>query len=657
MAQSRSPDAQLPPFAVFPPASFRKELVPEEWEACLDAWITLAEIHLRLSDERFVIRFENAQTGLVDFLVSYIEQCSSSPNDPTLSIGSKATSLRRLGFSLIHRSLSSKQVPDALMAWTFLAQLAKVYARTTALRNLLVTLWKLHGKEIEQNLHSVKSDAIGDLESTKSNDALSLMQQLSPLVHASPDAGAYFMAGSDLLDGLAGAYSTATTSVQRTLVGFAYLCLSSLCQGERPNYSLLSDHLYCLKASADQSSTSRSFLAELVTNTPLLQIIEDKMKVTDAARATKLETTLTPFKDPSIARTTRVSTLKLGKGKSKLVDGHGHNISGEIHIHRMSLVSQIQDLFPDLGSGFITQLLDEYNDNVETVTAHLLENSLPPHLQSLDRTTQLPPMQPPSGDMAASLIPRSTPPASPAAPSRRTIFDDDALSNLDSSALSRLHLGRRSADASADTLLASRAGAPPKAAILAALAAFDADDDERDDAYDGDDVGGSVDVAEEEAADAGEEALWAAWKADPAVFARDAATRRGAPRRRLRAETGLLDEAIEGWAVMLQRDPRRVRRLEARYGVWTGLQSELGRTAWRADDGGEEDGGEGSHRGGRGRGRGRAAPRRRGNVAGPASDEGTQRARQRKEAHKGSRANHNRRDQRAKKMARGGFPG
>lgn len=128
----------------------------------------------------------------------------------------------------------------------------------------------------------------------------------------------------------------------------------------------------------------------------------------------------------------------------------------------------------------------------------------------------------------------------------------------------------------------------------------------------------------------------------------------------------MTDEAIEGWAVMLARDGRRMRRLEARFGVSGGRggQRELVGTAWRGGAGGgsgteESDvGGSGAGRGGRGGGGGRGRGRggaRGGNVAGPADDKATQMARQRKDANKASRANHNRRDQRARKMARGGF--
>lgn len=225
-------------------------------------------------------------------------------------------------------------------------------------------------------------------------------------------------------------------------------------------------------------------------------------------------------------------------------------------------------------------------------------------------------------------------------------------------------------------MLKDRSTAPNKAAILSALAAFDSDDDERDDTYDADDVGGTVDNANEEAdgqKDASEEILYKAFQADPSVFDRQATTRRGQARGKLREETGMTDEAIEGWAVMLARNPGQKRRLEAKYSgaaAFTGTQTEILSTTWRASPAGSgaEDsengggsssrgGGGGRGRGGRGRGGRGGGGRGGGNVAGPTGEKETEAARRRKEASKSSRANHNRRDQRAKKMARGGFPG
>lgn len=269
------------------------------------------------------------------------------------------------------------------------------------------------------------------------------------------------------------------------------------------------------------------------------------------------------------------------------------------------------------------------------------------------------------------MVPHSTPPQ---IPSRRNVFDDDEFDQL-AVDTSKLHFGRRNQGRTADDVLQDRSTAPNKAAILSALAAFDSDDDERDDTYDVADVGGTVDSATpgnnpEEAnadvRDAHDEALFRAYKMSPDVFSREAATRRGKARAALREETGMTDEAIEGLGLMLSRDPRQMRRLEAKFSNFTGAQKELAPTAWRASPvgSGTEDSdidgngrGRGGFRGGRGGRGGPGRGRGRGNVAGPTGEKDTEVARQRKEANKGSRANHNRRDQRARKMARGGFPG
>jgi activating signal cointegrator complex subunit 2 len=267
------------------------------------------------------------------------------------------------------------------------------------------------------------------------------------------------------------------------------------------------------------------------------------------------------------------------------------------------------------------------------------------------------------------LAPRPTPPL---LPTRRNVFDDDTFDQL-AVDTSRLHFGRRNPDQTADDILKDRSTAPKKATILSALASFDSDDDERDDTYDVEDVGGTVDSAtpgsnpEEASANTSntnEETLFRAFKMTPSVFYRDSATRRSKPRIALKEETGITDEAIEGWALMLSRDPRRVRRLEAKFSSFSGAQKELASTAWKADLGSsgteESDGGGRAGRGanlgpsGRG-GRRRGETVRGGTVTGPTGEKETEIARQRKEANKGSRANHNRRDQRARKMARGAF--
>lgn len=254
-------------------------------------------------------------------------------------------------------------------------------------------------------------------------------------------------------------------------------------------------------------------------------------------------------------------------------------------------------------------------------------------------------------------------------PERRNKFDNDEFDRLAIDA-SRLHIGRKNDSMTADHILSDRSAAPKKSAILSALAAFDSDDDERDDTYDVEDVGGTIDAGGDEAnADLGskhEETLFKAYSTAPEIFGRDSDTRRGKYRADLKRDTGMTDEAIEGWALMVGRDPKRLRRLESKFSTFGGQQRELASTAYRespVDSGAEADRSGDGHRGGRGggpgRGRGRGRGRggggggRGGNVAGPSDDKATQLARRRKEQNKGSRV----KGQRANKMARGGFPG
>jgi activating signal cointegrator complex subunit 2 len=516
------------------------------------------------------------------------------------------------------------------------------------------------GAQVEEELQLVKVALIKDLDSGNIDQVECVLVQLSPLLHASESAASFFMVGSDLLDSLAVIYPKANPAQRKAITLFAYLGLISLVTSQSRNLSLLSDHLYSLKSST--TSEQQSLLSDLVTNTPLLmKLAESTTNNAEVAKMKKLEQTISVYRS-STTRPKRPVRRKIDKGKGKSNDEHGHGEFENVHVHHMSLITQVQDLFPELGGAFIMKLLDEYHEDVEQVTAHLLDDSLPEHLRTADRSEQLhSTAQREENRKLSSLIPRSSPTLE-----RRNIFDNDEFDQLAIDA-SRLHLGRKNAKLTADDVLADRATAPNKAAILSALANFDSDDDERDDTYDAEDVGGTVDSAFAGNGDAdvdqNEEALFMAYRLSPDTFKRDSGTRRAKARIVLRSETGMTDEAIEGWAIMTLRDPRKLRRLEAKYATFGGQQRELERTSYRESpgDSGTEDDQQGGGYAGRGRGRGRGrggfSAGRGGSVAGPANEKDTQQARQRKEAGKGSRANHNRRDQRAKKMARGGFPG
>lgn len=174
---------------------------------------------------------------------------------------------------------------------------------------------------------------------------------------------------------------------------------------------------------------------------------------------------------------------------------------------------------------------------------------------------------------------------------------------------------------------------------------------------------GDDDCSGDKEGDSAENALWSAYNSSPGVFNRDSETRRGKARKDLKDRTSMTDEAIEGWKVMLEREPDRLRAMERKFADRNVSQEVIAKSSWSAgDDEGVGARGKGGRargaRGGRGSsgsvGRGRGGGSKSGGDAtGPAGEKETQQGRAKKEANKGSRANHNRRDQRAKKMARG----
>lgn len=658
----------LPHFAPFPNAKVRRSVQPDEWQLYLESWSSLADLYLRVEDHQFVSAAKNEES-LTSFLSSFYRELA---NDD--SLGAQVITLRKKCFFLIHRLFSLGVQNSTLTSWTTLSDICHAYPKSKQFHALLHSLWVQSGSVVEKSLQTAKNSLIHNLESKRPEEAESTLDRLAPLLKISPDASVYMLTGSDFLDSLYVAYAKVPQSMQKKLATIAYLGLIATLEGQKPNYSLLSDHLYSLKASEEQAQKlepgKKTLVADLVTNTPILEKIREKATAPEAIRVKNTAASLSVFRQPGMSRPKRLIRRKIDKGKGTLTqDNYGHNVlNDDVHVHRMSMITQIQDLFPDFGAGFIIKLLDEYGENIEQVTAHLLEDTLPPHLAGADRSEKLPAT---SAIDHSKLPPRSSQPLSSydqQLPARRNVFDDDEFDRLavDSS---RLHIGRQGQDLNADKILSDRSQAPTKSAILAALAVFDSDDDERDDTYDAEDVGASVDTAapgadeaDADLRDKNEEALFRAYSMNPEMFGRESDIRRGKARVALKSETGMTDEAIEGWAIMIGRDPKRLRRLEAKFSAFTGQQRELHSTSWKdsGDDHNAEGqngrGGFGGRGGGRGRGRGGPSRGRGGSVAGPNDDKGTQVSRQKKEANKGSNANHNRKAQRGKKMARAGFP-
>jgi activating signal cointegrator complex subunit 2 len=385
----------FPPMVPFPEAPWRDHIVPEEWKACLDAWIFLAGAHLSLSTSDFV-KISAKDESLPTFLTSYAEQTALSHDTAPFGNIHRTKQLRKQCFLLSHRLLDIDHPPESLLRWEFLAGLSKIYGRNHG--NKIVTLtWKRHLSSLEPSLAALKTFLTKELDAGLKGDlkvAEIQLRRLSHLLHASPEVAAFFMAGSDFVDSLISCYKLMNPPLRKAIVSTLYLCLIGLTEGVKPNFSSLVDQLYSLKSAveahkAGPTNINDSLVAELVTETPVLKQVQLRIEASGSgsSRAKSVLTSLGGFRKlGGSARPQRLIKRKINKGKGIAVGIDGFS---QVHVHRMSLVSQVQDLFPDLGSGFIVKLLNEYGDDVEQVISHLLEGSLPIHLEDADRSEEL----------------------------------------------------------------------------------------------------------------------------------------------------------------------------------------------------------------------------------------------------------------------------
>lgn len=686
---------KLPQLAPFPTAENHSGLPPGEWQACLDAWIFCVEFRLRLLPEHFRhFKLSQASSGY-PFLLSYFNSrdslllSQSGSRDRPMS--SKEKKLHRHCLLLLRRLLLETDIPGDFPArelFVLLASASSVFGPTSLWYSTLQQTWHGQQKLIsaaceETKSYVIKMIAIG---SSKGSETLQLsIGHITSLSRCLPPTGKIMMTGYDYIDCLSTMYtnfpskleSTEAGNLKKLLTENLFVCLRTLMQSSDPSTSLLLDNLYGLKVSAEAAAKVNpnrpTLLSDLVCSTTFLRHLEAFLGSFRISRGDSVVQFLRSYKNKMsyLHPIAIVPKQRRQKGKGKTKTDH---VSGEMHVHKAAQVSQIHELFPDLPTLYVLRLLDHFADDVEAVTSALLEpESLPQDLRDPESHTDDPGIE---SIAEPDLAPRSTP-SLPAG--RKNIFDDDKFDKLRISA-SQVHIGRRERhdyepkDPSDKT--------KQKAAIMAALAAFDLDDDERDDTYDVADVGGAVDNTldtdarskskpgpDHEEIDDNEQILFQAWRSNPEMFARDSTTRNSKPRQQIKRETGMTNEQIEGWASMLSRDEARRQKLENKYigpTSFGGQQKALAKTKWSATGSGttteentDADSEDGPGDGGastrsRTLGVGRGYGRGRGKTSGSSNDAATQFARKRKEQGRGrGGANHNRREGHARKMGRG----
>ncbi|GAN03801.1 cue domain-containing protein [Mucor ambiguus] len=274
------------------------------------------------------------------------------------------------------------------------------------------------------------------------------------------------------------------------------------------------------------------------------------------------------------------------------------------NVERTSKISQIHDLFPGFGDGFIEACLDANNDDVEVVIMQLLEDALPASVSGLDRKMERKPLP----DAAATVSrlthleseaeavyleaeARENPDEESVLKSRRNVYDNDEFDifNRRTVDTSKVYAGKKD-KGDADALLDDKSFIQSeKKNVLQRV--VDMYDDDYDDTYDDiNDAGvpstmengdgdAAVDVVrkKQEVIDPGienESLLVHSFVDNAELFARNSTARKSTKRAELRKRTGMTDEQLEGWAIMFKRNPRKDRILD-RYMLFDGNQAQV----------------------------------------------------------------------------------
>ncbi|KAF3273526.1 hypothetical protein TWF970_009045 [Orbilia oligospora] len=591
-------------FASIPPYKSRSKLSPPTVDRCLTHWATALHTLRHLPDPLFTQQI-TPTSSFTKFLLSYISNDDLSHND----------------------------TDDWVYPSTYYIKLGALFFVEGGSKPLLRSIWN-HDNSVlvsatKEHLKSI-STMLQDLASGKINvedQHIAVLQELCYFVMTIPEISFGILSEETVFEDLAAAYFSLSSQLQQKkkkdavipileeIRRLQFTLIMASTQADPKRYSTIIDFLFNFIAGADTDVPMNSYITAIISQTPLL----DRLTSIDAEgytnRWSTILTKLQNFDSPSSTSqvSKRITKLPRRKQKSK------HPSSSSVDTTTIDVpqkIHELSQLFPHTSKSILQATLSSTNYDLETATMLLLDN---PSLESSSS-----PLPPP-------------PPYEEYTPNKQSTNPPDELSTL-TVPTSRLYLGKRDISGTADNLLKDRSTAPTKSQILSALQAFDSDDDERDDTYDHEDVG-AVDpttATESEANNANnnnitsggteEKALYNALVQNPGVFTRDAVTRRGNERKLLREVTGMSDEAIEGWKIMLDRDGgKRLRQLEIRFSreseaaaAGGNNQTGLQRTAYRKGDEDEDESGEasgsgtnfgrgggGGHRGGnRGRGRG-----------------------------------------------------
>lgn len=560
-----------------PSKAVRFALEDEHWQTCIDSWTKITGLTLRLNDADLssAVLTTNAVTP---FLLSYVRETRLESADHLSDNSRRLTAQRTLAknvFFLITRILRHKDHPQSLMDFEFLVGFIDIFGRKNA-----QTVRKTIDMVIDASEEALLVD-FTDAEVCAKSAAFVSLCTFSSL--AGP-----ILAKTSLARSVVAAYNGAASG-RNSLRSLTFLIVTNPESSIKFLDSIASD------GAADK------LVQDLLAHTTVLDALQEmalsRPGLDDLVKI-MVETRLSPGHVQS-------------KDQSNTMEDEDDAAQDAAKL--LSKIFQIQDLFPDLGDGFVEACLNEFGFDVETTTMKLLEDDLPPHIRQMERERKSLAVadvrQPARRDVSDI----------PMAP-RNNIYDGDSFDRLEIGD-GQVSQGRRLSN-DADKLLKQSLTSEQKRKVLSL--AYDPDDDELDDTYDehegmpaidhqtGDELDGAVGANLPSIDDL----LFMSFESSPEVFERSA--RKSAGRQDLRARTNLSDEQIEGWKAMLDREPSRARKLAEKH-AFAGQQAEVQSSRWQATRAVPEDevrsqrGGRGYRGSGdRGRGTGRGGAGRSG---------------------------------------------
>lgn len=378
----------LPSFAPFPPVDVLKQLLPDELEACLGAWTLLAHGYLLLPQVMFSKKVAE-EPSVTEFLVSYMSE--NLQVDTYLLNAPKVRALRSNVFRLTHRTfMESAAIPSQLLEYVFLENLSVLYGAPNLhghnpnLSDMIIKAWDVSSSDDAPPSFAKQRASLIRALNTSKQDILTELDELfirtACVLSVSYQYGQYLTVGSDFLDALSG-YFQSNARVQKGIVIVAHLCLTSLIHPKKPMFSTLIDHLYAMKS----SPAGKSMLQTLCSTTSFLRKLRHSLSGAEAARAQPLMDELRTFKI-DVKGKGKATDRKVPKHrKARRISSSDERFAQEME--RITLVTQIKDLFPELDTHVINDLLHKNNGDMERVTAHILDGSLGAHAAQPEKTS------------------------------------------------------------------------------------------------------------------------------------------------------------------------------------------------------------------------------------------------------------------------------